>query len=154
MQSMKHWHAIDSDTPAIGFQIAPMIDVVFVIMLFFMVMTGSVKVERELSTRLPNCDTLPEGIEAPLEELILGISEDGTVTLNEEVFDAPKDKALPMLTRTLRRAVESSARQKQPVLATIQAEEQASYERVIDVLNSLHKAEIQNVTFTVGSESL
>jgi len=28
-----------------GFQIAPMIDVVFVIMLFFMVMAGAVKVE-------------------------------------------------------------------------------------------------------------
>ena len=30
----------------LGFQIAPMIDVVFVIMLFFMVMAGSVKTER------------------------------------------------------------------------------------------------------------
>ena len=33
-----------------GFQIAPMIDVVFVIMLFFMVMAGAVKVENELNT--------------------------------------------------------------------------------------------------------
>jgi len=36
-----------------GFQIAPMIDVVFVIMLFFMVMAGAVKVEHELKTTLP-----------------------------------------------------------------------------------------------------
>ena len=36
-----------------GFQIAPMIDVVFVIMLFFMVMAGAVKVENELNTQLP-----------------------------------------------------------------------------------------------------
>ena len=36
----------------LGFQIAPMIDVVFVIMLFFMVMAGAVKVENELNTQL------------------------------------------------------------------------------------------------------
>ena len=35
----------------VGFQIAPMIDVVFVIMLFFMLMAGSVKVEKELNSR-------------------------------------------------------------------------------------------------------
>jgi biopolymer transport protein ExbD len=35
---------------------------------------------------------------------------------------------------------------------TIQAEEQAKYERVIDVLNCLAKAQVSNVTFTVGEE--
>jgi DNA gyrase/topoisomerase IV subunit B len=38
------------------------------------------------------------------------------------------------------------------VMVTIQAEEQARYERVIDVLNAMAKARIGNVTFTVGSE--
>ncbi|MDB6006708.1 MAG: hypothetical protein JWR15_3695, partial [Prosthecobacter sp.] len=79
--------------------------------------------------------------------------DDGTVTMNEAEFDSPKDKALPKLTDTLKRATASSARQKQPLLVTIQAEEQASYERIIDVLNSLHQAEIQNVTFTVGNDA-
>ncbi len=147
-------HSIHTDTPTIGFQIAPMIDVVFVIMLFFMVMVGSVKVERELKTKLPGERDVTQTVQFPAEEITIGILEDGTVTLNEEAFDSPKDKALPMLTRTLRRVEASSAQQNQLVLVTIQAEEQASYERVIDVLNSLHQAQIQNVTFTVGSEPL
>jgi biopolymer transport protein ExbD len=54
----------------------------------------------------------------------------------------------------LRRLADSSANQKQSVLVTIQAKEQASYERVIDVLSSLHRAQIQNVTFTVSSQAL
>jgi biopolymer transport protein ExbD len=37
-------------------------------------------------------------------------------------------------------------------MVTIQAEEQARYERVIDVLNSMARARLSNVTFTVGSE--
>ncbi len=145
-------HLIHSDTTAMGFQIAPMIDVVFVIMLFFMVMTGTMKVERELMTKLPGRDDPTQTVCFPAEEITLGILEDGTVTLNDAAFDSPKDKALPRLTDTLKRLATSSARQKQKVLVTLQAEEQASYERIIDVLNSLHKAEIQNVTFTVGNE--
>ncbi len=154
MQAHAMKHRIHSDTTTLGFQIAPMIDVVFVIMLFFMVMVGSMKVERELITKIPGERDLTQLVEFPAEEITLGILEDGTVTLNEEAFDSPKDKAMPRLTHTLRRVADSSAQQKQPVLVTIQAEEQASYERVIDVLNSLHQAQIQNVTFTVGSEPL
>ncbi|MCX6850837.1 MAG: biopolymer transporter ExbD [Verrucomicrobia bacterium] len=131
-----------------------MIDVVFVIMLFFMVMTGSVKVERELRTRLPNPGNPEQAVQFPAEEITIGIFEDGTVTMNEAAFDSPKDKRMPMLTRTLQQLADSSTRQKQKVLVTIQAEEQASYERVIDVLNSLHQAGIQNVTFTVGNDPL
>ncbi|WP_395738209.1 ExbD/TolR family protein [Prosthecobacter sp.] len=146
-------NTIHSDTTAIGFQIAPMIDVVFVIMLFFMVMTGSVKVERELKAQLPDPGHPAKLIKFPVEEITIGIGEDGTVTMNEQEFDTPKDKALPVLTRSLIRAQESSKRQNQKVLVTLQAEEQASYERIIDVLNAMHKAGIQNVTFTVGSET-
>lgn len=150
--AMKYRIHADSTTP--GFQIAPMIDVVFVIMLFFMVLVGTMKVERELSIQLPGAGDFLHPIHFPAEEITIGIFEDGTVTLNEEAFDSPRNKMLPMLTRTLRRLAASSAQQRQPVLVTVQAEEQASYERVIDVLNSLHQAAIQNVTFTVGSQPL
>jgi len=145
-------HRIHSEDMTIGFQIAPMIDVVFVIMLFFMVMTGTMKVEHELKTQLPKWRDPTQVVKVPAEEITIGILEDGTVMLNEAAFDSPKDKRMPTLTRTLQRLAESSAWQKQKLLVTIQAEEQASYERIIDVLNTLHKAQIQNVTFTVGSE--
>jgi biopolymer transport protein ExbD len=145
-------HQIHSEDTTIGFQIAPMIDVVFVIMLFFMVMTGTMKVEHELKTKLPDPGDLNKPVKFPADEITIGILEDGTVTLNEAAFDSPKDKALPALTDTLKLLATSSARQNHKLLVTIQAEEQASYERIIDVLNSLHKAQIQNVTFTVGNE--
>jgi biopolymer transport protein ExbD len=41
------------DQSNLGFQIAPMIDVVFVVMLFFMVMAGAIKIENHLVTNLP-----------------------------------------------------------------------------------------------------
>ncbi|HEY1051318.1 MAG TPA: biopolymer transporter ExbD [Prosthecobacter sp.] len=151
---MKHRHAIHADTTTLGFQIAPMIDVVFVIMLFFMVMVGTVKVERHIGLQLPRESVEGSDVRFPDNEVTIGVLEDGTVTLNEEAFDTPQDKALPALTSTLHRLATSSAQQSQKVLVTIQAEELASYERVMDVLNSLSKAEIKNVTFTVGAEAL
>ena len=136
-----------------GFQIAPMIDVVFVIMLFFMVMAGAVKVERELKTSLPGM--APPNLDKPQEmpdEIVVTVEETGAVTLNEEEFDTPESKDLPNFTSTLVLLKQEADNRGAKVLVTIEAEEQAKYERVIDVLNSMAKAKISNVTFTVGSD--
>ena len=145
---------IDSDAVNLGFQIAPMIDVVFVIMLFFMVMAGAVKVERELKTSLPGM--APPNLDKPQEmpdEIVVTVEETGVVTLNEEEFDTPENKELPNFTSTLLLLKQEADNRGAKVLVTIEAEEQAKYERVIDVLNSMAKAKISNVTFTVGSDT-
>ena len=51
----------DSGEINLGFQIAPMIDVVFVILLFFMVMAGAVQVENAHNTKLPGTVTRATG---------------------------------------------------------------------------------------------
>ncbi|MBB5039772.1 ExbD/TolR family protein [Prosthecobacter dejongeii] len=149
----KKHRALEADQATMGFQIAPMIDVVFVIMLFFMVMAGAVKVERELKTQLPGLGTPALSDETtPPDEIMVTVEESGVVTLNEEEFDSPTDKALPNFTNTLFRLKQEADLRNAKVMVTIQAEEQARYERVIDVLNSMAKAKIGNVTFTVGGE--
>ncbi|TDU63179.1 biopolymer transport protein ExbD [Prosthecobacter fusiformis] len=148
----KHRH-IEAEQVNMGFQIAPMIDVVFVIMLFFMVMAGAVKVERELKTQLPGLGTPALSDDnTPPDEILVTVEETGIVTLNEEEFDSPTDKVLPNFTNTLMRLKQEADHRNAKVMVTIQAEEQARYERVIDVLNSMAKAKIANVTFTVGGD--
>jgi len=149
----KQHRTLESDNATMGFQIAPMIDVVFVIMLFFMVMAGAVKVERELKTQLPGLGTPTLSDEStPPDEILVTVEETGIVTLNEEEFDGPSDKALPTFTNTLMRLKQEADSREAKVMVTIQAEEQARYERVIDVLNAMAKAKIGNVTFTVGGD--
>jgi biopolymer transport protein ExbD len=144
---------IETDSPNMGFQIAPMIDVVFVIMLFFMVMAGAVKVERELKTSLPGlAPTDPEKVQVMPDEIVVSVEETGVVTLNEEEFDTPENKELPNFTSTLLLLKQEADNRGAKVIVTIEAEEQAKYDRVIDVLNSMAKAKISNVTFTVGSD--
>ena len=143
---------INDDGPAApGFQIAPMIDVVFVIMLFFMVMAGAVKVERELKMMLPS-GPLADQVTLPDAEVIIHVEEDGVITLNEEEFDSPASKSLPSLTATLARLAASAGPDSRNLLVTIDAAAQARHERVVDVLNALAKANVRTVTFTAGGD--
>lgn len=139
--------------PLPGFQIAPMIDVVFVIMLFFMVMAASARREGEVDLLLPSGALFTTTSPLPDAEITLGVHEDGTVTLNEEALDPAASTGLPALTRALRRLAGSAAATRSRVLASIQAEPQAGYQRVMDVLDALSTAGIKHVTFELGTDS-
>ena len=135
----------------IGFQIAPMIDVVFVIMLFFMVMASQVKVEKELNTQLPgNAET--SGPTEMVDEMVIAISEAGEVTLNDEPMDTPASRTMPTLKNTLTRLKQVGDQSKTPTMVTVVSEPQAKYSRTVDVLDALSVAGITNVTFTVSEE--
>ena len=136
---------------SIGFQIAPMIDVVFVIMLFFMVMAGSVKVERELNTKLPGVAVTSEPTDF-VDEQIINIAQDGSITLNDEPFDAAGSTDLPQLKATLMRLKQASDAAKSPALITIVSDPQAKYSRTINVLDALAVVGLGNVTFTVNED--
>ncbi|MCX8497617.1 MAG: biopolymer transporter ExbD [Akkermansiaceae bacterium] len=134
----------------LGFQIAPMIDVVFVIMLYFMVMAGAVQVENAHNTKLPG--TVATETDTPMpDEIAVRIEDDGQVYLNDDPLDTPEAKQLPEFANNLMQLHESSKASKSEVLVTIYANELARYERVIDVLDALSRAEISNVTFQAGS---
>lgn len=137
----------EPDSIHIGFQIAPMIDVVFVIMLFFMVMAGQVQVEHELNLKLPGA---PSTSVETIEEGQIRVLESGEVLFNEEEVGGPTDVKLISLYSTMKRMKESADAASSKVVVTIQADEYAPYQRVVDVLNTLSSAQIKNVTFEVA----
>ena len=84
---------VGSEDGDIGFQIAPMVDVVFVLMLFFMASAGSQVVENELNISLPSGATKLPGDTL----LVIEISSDGQVIANNQSFGTPTDKSLNTL---------------------------------------------------------
>lgn len=134
----------------LGFQIAPMIDVVFVIMLYFMVMAGAVQVENAQNMKLPGTVETNEAVSLP-DEIAVRIEDDGQVFLNDDPLDGPAVKDLPQFANSLAQLKEASDATKSEVLVTIYANELARYERVINVLDALSRAKISNVTFQAGS---
>lgn len=142
---MKRHSKNPSAAANLGFQIAPMIDVVFVIMLYFMVMAGAAQVEKAHNTKLPG-----DG-EAPTPgEIAIRIDDDGQTYLNDDPLDGPETKLLPELASNLKQLRENSDASRSEVLVTVYASEQAKYERIVDVLDALSRATIANVTFQAG----
>lgn len=134
----------------LGFQIAPMIDVVFVILLFFIVQASDIQVENAHVTKLPGTEQTETDTPLP-DEVAIRIEDDGQVYLNDDPLDAPDTKLLPELAGNLDQLRQSSEASKSEVLVTIYAAELARYERVVDVLDALSRAKISNVTFQAGS---
>ena len=134
-----------------GFQIAPMIDIVFVIMLFFMVMAASIKVERELNQRLPGTVQASGSVDFT-DEIIISLTEEGEVLLNDEPMDPVGQRQMPRLTASLMRLKESSVAAKTPLLVTIISEPEAKYSRLVDTLDVLAAADITSVSVTESGE--
>ncbi len=125
-----------------------MIDVVFVIMLFFMVMAGVLRAERQLSLRLPG--EPGAAISLPIE-VSVGISEEGTILLNDETVDPAQSTDLAATRVMIRKISQQAAADGGKVIVTIEAEPEAGYGRVVDVLNALAAERLQDVTFGVSA---
>ena len=120
-----------------GFQIAPMLDILFVLLLFFMVSAGAQKHEKNLTTQLPG--GAPGG-QVPFQ---VGIDADGQVNASGVPIDQPEDHAMPQLTDRLKAVVAAQATQ--PVVVT--PSRSTKHQRVIDVLNACAAAGVKNLAF-------
>lgn len=124
------------------FQIAPMIDVVFLLLCFFIASQIFSQWETEIGIVLPTSvsgdppDRLPG-------EIIINIRTDGEVVVNNQAF---KDQELQNLLRRVSRLFKG-----QPVL--IRADRLTAYEHIIHVLDLCREADIGNISFaTIQAE--
>ena len=136
--------SVGSEDGDVGFQLAPMVDVVFVLLLFFMASAGSQVVERELNISLPSGRS-GQSVGPPPTPVIIDISADGVVSMNNRVFDTPGSKDMPELRAQLQDNIERFG-DKDPVI--IRPDDNARQGRIIDVLNSAAAAGVKNLTFS------
>jgi biopolymer transport protein ExbD len=129
------------------FQIAPMIDVIFILILFFMCSAGAVKTELQLASSLPGTATSDIPISLP-DEQVIQITNGGQVILNDRPYDTDlKSHDMPQLVAMLQRFLEASVASKTEAMVTVTPEPYANYQRVIDVMNACAIAKIKNVSF-------
>lgn len=134
-----------------SFQIAPMVDVIFILILFFMCSAAIVQVEQQLNITLPGM--LVQAKEVPMvDEQTIEIMDNGQVVLNTSPYDKPDSKQLPELIGVLERYKAISDASHNQALITISPSKKARYQRVIDVLDACTMANVTNVTFGTGSE--
>ncbi len=128
----------------------PMIDMVFLLLVFFMVSAKPVKEESDIQIALPGKQEQSESLEMPDEQRII-ITAEGSVVLNDLTLAEPNDRKLPELIVTMKRFKEAADANKTKALVTLAPYETVPHQRVVDVLNACAIAEIKGVTFDTQS---
>ena len=123
-----------------GLQIAPMLDVMFVLLLFFMVMAGKQVKEAELGVQVPGASHASSTAKTPVT---IRVGPEGVVTFNDSPVDGREDHEMPKLRGRLKALIDASADQS----VIIRPNDKAPYQRVIDVLNACASERVKNLTF-------
>lgn len=132
-------------------QMGPMIDMVFLLLVFFMVTAKPIKQESDINIGLPGTVAQEESLDIPDEQRIF-VRPDGQVILNDQPMDSPTSQSLPTLLATLKRFKETADANKSEALITIDADDNSSHQRIVTVLNTCAQAGITGVTFADSSE--
>ncbi|MCC7518664.1 MAG: biopolymer transporter ExbD [Verrucomicrobiae bacterium] len=120
-----------------------MIDLILVLMVFFMTTVALKQVENELGITLPGQAAMAK-TQAASVDLRIGIDPDGSISLNDAPIGAPNDKGLEQLRARLKEQVDLFG-DKIPV--TIIPQPDVPHHRIVDVLNACSAVQIKNISF-------
>ncbi len=115
---------------------APLIDIVFLTLVFFMVTTVYSTLESEIDITLPTASTA-EQVERMQGEIYINLRPDGTIVLNER--EVGLDELQAILERVAAYFPGGSV--------IIRGDREAQFGQAIAILDSCKNADIQNVSF-------
>ncbi|WP_372794901.1 ExbD/TolR family protein [Pontiella sp.] len=125
-------------------EIAPLIDVVFLLLIYFMVTASLIKKEADLSFMLPAKVDVTEPLDLPIEVLI-EVSELGDIVINGVVF-AEMDNLIGQLV-SLKQAADSSGSE---LIVNIMPNDKAVHGRIIRVMDACAAANVKNMSFSTS----
>lgn len=129
--------SIQNNAP--GFQIAPMVDIVFLLLIFFLVTWNFSRSETELDVKVPKAR---EGKETrrSVGEVILNVKANGTVVMNRR----------PMNSEELQETLQKIASLYPDQAVILRGDENTDYRHVVEVLDICRRANIWNVAFATS----
>jgi len=131
-------------TPKGEMQLAPMIDVVFLLLVFFIVSWNFAKFEAEVNIAVPEQEETPEEAADTPGELVIVVLEDGTVGVNNQRLTT--EELFVKLNRV------AALFPGQPII--LRGDEEVPFEHVMKVLDTCQRAGIWNVAFaSFGQET-
>ncbi len=125
----------------IGFQLAPMLDVVFLLLIFFVVTQKFILNEQDLKVKVPTAPKSTEEASRAIDEIIINAREENeelVITIDREVFT--REKLSDMLKRMI------AVNPNQPV--RIRGDAEMSWQRMADVISTCSQAGVWNVSFS------
>ncbi|HEY5751828.1 MAG TPA: biopolymer transporter ExbD [Chthoniobacterales bacterium] len=124
-------------TPA--FQLAPMIDVLLVILVFFIVTWNFALEENELDVKVPSAKSGSEG-QPQFSQVVVNVKVDGTYIINKKQLTA--DELLTRLTKL------SELYPDQAII--LRGDENVEYKHIMKVMDICRQANIWNLLFNAS----
>lgn len=127
-------------------QVAPLIDVVFLLLIYFMVTASLIRKEADIGFILPANIEQDQMVDIPVEVLIR-ISDDGTVEIEGMRFNQD-DRELNDLVTQVAGLKEIARSQNSPFYVNVLPDRDALHYRVIDVMDACAAAGVNSLTFS------
>lgn len=124
---------------ALGFQIAPMVDILLVLLCFFIVTWSFARNEQELEVKVPDAENAKESTPV-VNQTVINVKADGTIVWNRKtVQPAELIERLKQLSADF------------PDYAIIlRGDKDAKYQYIVDIMDICRQANIWNVAFATG----
>ncbi|MCE9616430.1 MAG: biopolymer transporter ExbD [Lentisphaerae bacterium] len=139
---------IPQDDPE-AIDMTPMIDIIFLLILFFMIASSFVDEARAYKVAIPEAEHTEV---VPLDQArVIVVAADGAVAAREASRPEDAYRSLSELTSTLTAYREACEQSHTTAVVAIEADRDASYGRVMQVWNAVKNAGIRSVSFLVRS---
>jgi biopolymer transport protein ExbD len=125
-----------------GFQIAPMVDILLVLLVFFIVTWNFSLAEKELDVKIPTA-THSKDANAYVGQVVVNVKPDGTIFFNHQPITP--DELVAKL-RELAKLFPDQA-------VILRGDKKAAYESIMNVLDICRQANIWNIAFASASSS-
>ncbi|HVI82453.1 MAG TPA: biopolymer transporter ExbD [Chthoniobacterales bacterium] len=122
-----------------GIQLAPLVDVLLLLLIFFLLTWNAARNENELDVKVPKASAAKEK-SAPVGDVVVNVKADGNVVVNRRTLSAAE------LTDLLKNLVALNSEQ----AVIIRGDEAGAYKNIIGVLNICTEAGITNVAFATA----
>ncbi len=122
-----------------GIQLAPLVDVLLLLLIFFLLTWNAARNENELDVKVPKASAAKEK-SAPVGDVVVNVKADGNVVVNRRTLTAAE------LTDLLKSLVQLNTEQ----AVIIRGDEAGAYKNIISVLNICTEAGITNVAFATA----
>jgi biopolymer transport protein ExbD len=120
-------------------EIIPMIDIIFFLLVFFMVSTLSMTINRGLPVNLPKAASSQQDLR---ESFNITVTEDGTLFLNKE----------PITLSDLGQRVKAGLGKEPELVVIINADDQARHGTIVTVMDEIRLAGVSRLAIAVRSE--
>ena len=122
-----------------GIQLAPLVDVLLLLLIFFLLTFNAAKSENELDVKVPKASAAKEKT-APIGDVVVNVKTDGNVVVNRRTLSTEE------LTELLKGLVQLNAEQ----AVVIRGDETGAYRNIVNVLNICTQAGVTNVAFATA----